>query len=302
MFKVLGGDGKEYGPVSADDLRQWVQQGRANGQTPVKSDGSPNWTPLSSLPEFSALFAPPPPGMTSAVGGAPIGNAPTSGLAITSLVMGILGFATCGISVILTAPLGLVLGCVAMSQIKKSEGKLKGQGLALAGTIVSGASGVMLLLLAAMLLPALGKAKNSKAQAISCMSNARQITLAVVMYAGDNTNSFPTGTNWCDALSTYAGRPQVMKCPNDTNQLRSGFAFNSSLSGMTNVPPDAVVIFESDAGWNASGGKELLIAKPRHGNTYTVGFADGHVEMATPAQLQQLHWYPDFKTNNNSNP
>ena len=30
MYKILGGDGKEYGPVLADTLRQWVREGRAN--------------------------------------------------------------------------------------------------------------------------------------------------------------------------------------------------------------------------------------------------------------------------------
>ena len=42
-------------------------------------------------------------------------------------------------------------------------------------------------ILAAMLLPALAKAK-SQAQGIKCMSNEKQLTLAWVMYAGDNTD------------------------------------------------------------------------------------------------------------------
>ena len=33
MYKIRGGDGKEYGPVSADTLKQWVSEGRANAQT-----------------------------------------------------------------------------------------------------------------------------------------------------------------------------------------------------------------------------------------------------------------------------
>ena len=45
-------------------------------------------------------------------------------------------------------------------------------------------------ILAAMLLPALGKAK-SKAQGISCMSNLKQLQLAVAMYVGDNDDKFP---------------------------------------------------------------------------------------------------------------
>src|SRR5215207_4573621 len=45
-------------------------------------------------------------------------------------------------------------------------------------------------ILAAMLLPALAKAK-TKAQGISCMSNTRQLMQAVHMYTGDNREYFP---------------------------------------------------------------------------------------------------------------
>ena len=50
-------------------------------------------------------------------------------------------------------------------------------------------------ILAAMLLPALGKAK-VRAQMISCMNNSKQLTLAWMMYAGDNTDIVPTSLGW----------------------------------------------------------------------------------------------------------
>jgi prepilin-type N-terminal cleavage/methylation domain-containing protein/prepilin-type processing-associated H-X9-DG protein len=45
-------------------------------------------------------------------------------------------------------------------------------------------------ILAALLLPAMSKAK-AKAQGISCMNNLKQLTLGWIMYVGDNNEQFP---------------------------------------------------------------------------------------------------------------
>jgi prepilin-type N-terminal cleavage/methylation domain-containing protein/prepilin-type processing-associated H-X9-DG protein len=50
-------------------------------------------------------------------------------------------------------------------------------------------------ILAAMLLPALGAAKD-RAQAIACLSNIRQIGLGFTMYASDNHDFFPSPKTW----------------------------------------------------------------------------------------------------------
>src|SRR4026208_1863201 len=56
-------------------------------------------------------------------------------------------------------------------------------------------------ILAAMLLPALGKAK-SKAKQISCINNLNQMGKALVMYAGDNSNYYP-GCLWVQGGTYY---------------------------------------------------------------------------------------------------
>jgi prepilin-type N-terminal cleavage/methylation domain-containing protein/prepilin-type processing-associated H-X9-DG protein len=53
-------------------------------------------------------------------------------------------------------------------------------------------------ILAAMLLPALAKAKD-RATGIACLSNTKQAILAVTMYAGDNTDFFPSPPTWWTA-------------------------------------------------------------------------------------------------------
>ena len=76
-------------------------------------------------------------------------------------------------------------------------------------------------ILAAMLLPALSKAK-LKAQQISCLNNIKQLTLANIMYVGDNKvwvgplNSNPAFSqgDWMGAmLSFYGNATNVLFCP-----------------------------------------------------------------------------------------
>ncbi len=56
MYKIIGGDQKEYGPVSPEQLASWVRDNRANGQTLVQREGGP-WVPLGSLPEFTVILS-----------------------------------------------------------------------------------------------------------------------------------------------------------------------------------------------------------------------------------------------------
>jgi hypothetical protein len=70
MYKIKGADQVEYGPVTADQLRAWIAEGRVNAQTPVQAEGDPTWKPLSQFPEFtSAAPATPPPSISPVAGG-----------------------------------------------------------------------------------------------------------------------------------------------------------------------------------------------------------------------------------------
>lgn len=60
-------------------------------------------------------------------------GAGTNGLAIASLVLGLLGLVLCGI----TAIPGLILGIIAINQINNSPVRQEGKGLAIAGTVIS---------------------------------------------------------------------------------------------------------------------------------------------------------------------
>jgi len=81
-------------------------------------------------------------------------------------------------------------------------------------------------ILAAMLLPALAKARQ-KAQAISCTSNVKQIVLAKVMYCGDNGDVLPFATPacvamnggraWWDLIYSYLSDAQIYMCPSSNS-------------------------------------------------------------------------------------
>jgi GYF domain 2 len=62
MYKIIGADQKEYGPISAEQMRQWITEGRINAQTQAQAVGETTWKPVSMFPEFAASFsaAPPP--------------------------------------------------------------------------------------------------------------------------------------------------------------------------------------------------------------------------------------------------
>jgi uncharacterized membrane protein len=57
MYRILGGDQQEYGPVSAEQVRQWILEGRANCDTRAQVDGANEWKPLGQFPEFAEALA-----------------------------------------------------------------------------------------------------------------------------------------------------------------------------------------------------------------------------------------------------
>src|SRR5215831_9960433 len=85
MYRIIGADDREYGPVTAEQLRQWIAEGRANAQTRVFVEGATEWKPLGSLPEF--FSTPPPLPLPHAVGTGPASgevNGPAVGLMLTA--------------------------------------------------------------------------------------------------------------------------------------------------------------------------------------------------------------------------
>ena len=53
MFTIIGGDGKEYGPVKLQQVKNWIADGRANLDTKAKRIGDEEWKRLGDFPEIN---------------------------------------------------------------------------------------------------------------------------------------------------------------------------------------------------------------------------------------------------------
>ncbi len=128
-FKIVGGDGKEYGPIDLATLQQWMREGRVAGQTKVWDSRTGNWQPAVQIAELAEAhgIAPEPPAVH------PMTPPPvprTNVLAVWSLSLAIVGLGCCGCS----SFVAIILGIISLSQIKeRHEG---GRGLAIASIAV----------------------------------------------------------------------------------------------------------------------------------------------------------------------
>lgn len=88
---MIGGDGRQYGPVSVDQMKQWVTEGRATAQTLLRVEGG-EWKPLTTFPEFVGVAVSPPPVVTGAAWPA---NAPLK----SRIAAGVLGIFLGGLGI-----------------------------------------------------------------------------------------------------------------------------------------------------------------------------------------------------------
>ncbi|MEI8291325.1 MAG: prepilin-type N-terminal cleavage/methylation domain-containing protein [Verrucomicrobiota bacterium] len=113
-------------------------------------------------------------------------------------------------------------------------------------------------LLTALLLPVLGRTKES-ARATVCLSNLRQIGIALQIYVQENNNKLPmlrdvptnpveAATNFFPAihkvLAPHLGNTNVLRCPSDSQRYfeltGSSYSWNSLLNG---EDADHLVVF-----------------------------------------------------------
>jgi len=72
MYRIIGADGREYGPIAADQLRQWVKEGRINAYSKIRPEGAAEWKAASEFPEFAGSFVTPTAAPTPTPAAAPL--------------------------------------------------------------------------------------------------------------------------------------------------------------------------------------------------------------------------------------
>ncbi len=56
-YKIIGGDGAEYGPATLEELRIWIRDGRVAGMTQVWRNDVAAWSPASRYAELGGELA-----------------------------------------------------------------------------------------------------------------------------------------------------------------------------------------------------------------------------------------------------
>ena len=147
-----------------------------------------------------------------------------------------------------------------------------------------------------------GVARRTGRQAV-CEHNMKRLEVALSAYAETHPRP-PAIRAWSDEARLGTASDAVFVCLNDKlTEYRVGdshttpgcsYALNSSLINLMSTevraPERVVSLFESDAGWNAAGGPELLPDEPRHLGGDNYGFADGHVEWLSRKKLPDGTW------------
>ncbi len=132
MYRIIGADQKEYGPIPADQVRQWIADRRLNANSLAMPDGGSEWKALSTFPEFAAaisIAAPVFPALQQTPG--------TNSMAVAGLTCGVLCWlGACCCSGVPFNVLGIVFSSVALSQLAKNPNQ-RGRNMAIAGLALS---------------------------------------------------------------------------------------------------------------------------------------------------------------------
>ena len=153
MSYHVGRNNQPLGHFTEAEIREGLERGTFFTNDLIWREGMSEWKPLDQVFGFAAAYtlsapmtalgqavhgsAPPP--ILHPMGTAAIGIMPAPGTAMASLVLGIVALFTfffCLVGGVLAVP-GVICGHMALGEIKRSGGLLRGRGMAIAGLVTS---------------------------------------------------------------------------------------------------------------------------------------------------------------------
>jgi prepilin-type N-terminal cleavage/methylation domain-containing protein/prepilin-type processing-associated H-X9-DG protein len=168
-------------------------------------------------------------------------------------------------------------------------------------------------ILAAILFPVFAKARE-KARQSSCLSNVKQMMLAMLSYAQDNDECLPVGGQsaggyWVNVIAPYMKSTQIIICPSSAaRSAGTNYGWNFYNFGYTDAdhrrhfsvslaqimtPSQCILLGDSDMYTISTGvifNENYLLYAPNYSSTYGLsrrhneggnyGYCDGHAKWA----------------------
>jgi hypothetical protein len=227
-------NGQQLGTATEAQLRAGLSNGTYHATDLVWTEGMADWKTAS---DFFGLASPEPvapapaqapfpavrrPGPV-AYAPPPAGSA-SSGLAVTSLVLGILSIIPCSV---LTGLPAIITGHIARSKIKNSAGALGGGGMALAGLIMGYLSLAFVVFYlavgASLAIPVFTKVQE-KGLTVKSINNVRQLVTACRIYASENDGKYPADLELLFTQNVINER-KILHCPLLKDDTQTGYDY-----------------------------------------------------------------------------
>jgi len=249
-------DGTQLGQFSEAEVRSGLFEGRYLNTDLGWTEGMAEWKPLGEL------FAVVPPSIP--MRSAPMASTTTystslspasSGLAIASMVLGILSLLTCG-AMGVGALAAIICGHLAMGKIKASQGGVGGRGMALAGLVMGYLSLVLVILaiVASLALPVFSQVQEKATQA-KVLREAQTVVAACETYADSHGGNYPDSQD----VLLKEGLLAASELQDPLQATDAVPAFEYLGAGMNqNTPGDAIVLKST---YVANNGKQVVARK-----------------------------------------
>ena len=166
----------------------------------------------------------------------------------------------------------------------------------------------IIVILAGILFPVISKARD-KARMATCLSNQRQLSIAMVMYTQEHDERMPVASEFWKEVKLGPG---ITQCPTQGPDV-NGYVFNIYLSGVSLgkvVRPDLTMVtvdgkwasgidIDTSAPYAANTLTETSLpsvcylpedADPRHAGKFVASYLDGHSALTTTAPSMDVEW------------